>query len=53
MEKIRIALSHDEALAMIAGLHIHLEKLDAPVPFAFEWGYTRISKKALAKKAPK
>ena len=40
-------------LAQICGLHIHLEKLDTPVPFTFEWGYTKISKKALAKKAPK
>lgn len=40
-------------LTDIGGLHVHLEKSTAPVPFSFEWGYTPISKKALAKKAPK
>jgi hypothetical protein len=40
-------------LSAIGGFQVHLEKSAAPVPFSFEWGYTPISKKALAKKAPK
>lgn len=36
-------------LEKVGGLYIHLEKSAAPVPFSFEWGYTPISKKALAK----
>jgi len=37
-------------LASVGNLFVHLEKSSAPVPFSFEWGYTPISKKALAKK---
>ena len=40
-------------LDRIGGLYVHLEKSQNPVPFLFEWGYTPISKKALAKKAAK
>jgi hypothetical protein len=40
-------------LSQVGDLHIHLEKSLNPVPFSFEWGYTPISKKALAKKAPR
>jgi hypothetical protein len=37
-------------LEQAGGLCVHLKKSAAPVPFSFEWGYTQISKKALAKK---
>lgn len=40
-------------LDKVGGLYVHLEKSANPVPFSFEWGYTPISKKALAKKAAK
>ena len=40
-------------LAKVGGLYVHLEKSGNPVPFSFEWGYTPISKKALARKAAK
>lgn len=40
-------------LAHVGDLYVHLEKSQNPVPFSFEWGYTPISKKALARKAPK
>lgn len=38
-------------IAQVAGLHVHLQKSAALIPFAFQCGYTPISKKALAKKA--
>ncbi len=37
-------------LSQINGLYVHLEKSSSPVPFSFEWGYTRISEKFLAKR---
>lgn len=38
-------------LSGVDGYTVHLKKSQNPVPFSFEWGYTPISKKALAKKA--
>lgn len=40
-------------LSQIGAFYVHLEKTAKPVPFSFEWGYTPISEKALAKKKPR
>ena len=52
-QAIAIEIEKIIPLTNINGLHVHLEKSQSPVPFSFEWGYTPISKKALAKKEAK